>query len=223
MSFKQTNDAFVSLSLWRGPSLAKDLARALSERGAATQHKLCSSPRYKSHCGFQFSRHPPLPSQAPFRRPYSLEVISRPFAALLLSFSIENLDGTRTSDWQAGADTALRRQLAECWALLLRPAPCCSSLVISLTVDLAEIAGLLPRASLVQVTADCMWSAGSWISLDLTGHYFFFFFFAATAVTSGTWDLDALYICVNMHQTEKQWCTLIGTGELSWYPAVQML
>lgn len=111
---KQTNNAFISLSLWQGPSLA------LSGRRAATQHEPCSSPQYESHPGFRFSWHPPLSSQARFCRPYSREVTSRPFAALLLSFSIEKW---LTSRCGYGSEKTAGGVLKRSFRLLLLAAP----------------------------------------------------------------------------------------------------
>lgn len=74
----------------------------------------------------------------------SLEVISCPFASPLLSFAIEKLNDRHTSDWQAGGKMVLGRQLTECWAFFLLFCSVLLVLVISLTVDLVEIAGCSP-------------------------------------------------------------------------------
>lgn len=118
-----------------------------SERKAAADDKLCAPPQCESHCGFQIL--------------HSLEVISCPFAPPLLSFSIEKLSDGHTSDWQASG----KIEKTAGWMLSARSAFCSvlAVLVISLTVDLVEIAGCSPGPewSGSQQTASHLLKAGS--------------------------------------------------------------
>lgn len=98
-----------------------------------------------------------------FQTLHSQEVTLCPFSAPLPSLSIEKLNDRHTSDWQASGKIALGKTAG--WMLSACSAFCSVLvvLVISLTVDLVEIAGcsLEPQWSGSQQTASHPLKAGS--------------------------------------------------------------
>lgn len=143
------------------------LVTVSSERKAAADDKLCSPPQCESHCGFQFSEHQLVPSQACFKH-YTLQ---RSYVVLLPPPSCHSLlknsmKYTLVIDKPVGKwlwkDSWLNVEYLFCFLLCVcRPTyffncwPC-------------KNCWLLPGASVVRVTADCISSAESRLSMDAT-------------------------------------------------------